>query len=81
MTCTAPFGFSEVFKVLNAGELNHRITIEMNEPIKSSDGSPLENWVTVVSVWADYQAKSGREFFAAQRLRRTGPSLSRGGLS
>jgi len=54
--------------MLNAGELNHRITLEKNEPIKSSDGSPLENWVTVVSVWANYQAKSGREFFAAQRF-------------
>ena len=54
--------------ILKAGELNHRITIEKNEPITSSDGSLLENWVTVVSVWADYQAKSGREFFAAQRF-------------
>ncbi|SCZ80397.1 phage head-tail adaptor, putative, SPP1 family [Acidaminobacter hydrogenoformans DSM 2784] len=54
--------------MLNAGDLNYRITIEQNKPITSSDGTRVENWVAVVSVWADYQAKSGREFFSAQRF-------------
>lgn len=54
--------------MLYAGDLNHRITIEKNEPLTNTDGAQIENWVVIESVWADYQASSGKEFFAAQRL-------------
>lgn len=53
---------------MNADELDHRICIEENQPVIYPDGTRVENWVTLATLWAAYEAKSGREFFAALKI-------------
>lgn len=54
--------------MLKAGELVNRITIQQNTPSTNADGTKIENWIDVITVWAAYEAKSGRELFAALRF-------------
>ena len=53
---------------MNADELDHRISIEENQPTQNADGTRIENWVTLATIWAAYEAKSGKEFFSALKV-------------
>lgn len=39
---------------MNADELDHRICIEENQPVIYPDGTRVENWVTLATLWAAY---------------------------
>ena len=53
---------------MNADELNERINIEVNQPIQNTDGSRIDNWISQSTIWAAYEAKSGKEFFSALKI-------------
>lgn len=48
------------------GRLRHRITLQRNTPTKASDGSRVDHWTTVATVWAEFLETRGREYLAAQ---------------
>lgn len=58
--------------MINAGDLRNRITFQRRrEPPdtqRAPDGSEIVEWQDEFSVWAEYLVKSGREFYAAQKI-------------
>lgn len=53
---------------MRAGELRHKITIQLNQPIRNSYGELEDNWINVTTVWASIEVLRGREYFAAQQI-------------
>lgn len=53
--------------MISAGNLNKKITIQQNTPIKQPDGSKKENWTTLKIVWSDILQQGAREFYQAQK--------------
>lgn len=50
---------------MKAGQLDQRVTVE--RLVQGSDplGQPINEWVTLATVWAGVEPLVGREFFAA----------------
>jgi SPP1 family predicted phage head-tail adaptor len=48
------------------GRYRHRITLERNEPTQATDGSNIDNWIPVATVWGELLEVRGREYLAAQ---------------
>ncbi len=48
------------------GKFRHRIALEQNQPTQADDGSRVDNWVTVATVWGELLESRGREYIAAQ---------------
>ena len=54
---------------IKAGDLRYQITLQENRPIQNPAGpGMIDNWVDVVTVWAQVQLNSGREFFQAKKI-------------
>jgi len=53
---------------MEAGKLNHQITIQKKAIVKDADGYPSKTWVDLDPVWANVITTGGGEFYAAQRL-------------
>lgn len=51
--------------MLNAGELDQRITLQSPSASVDALGQRVETWSTVATVWAKATPLRGREFFAA----------------
>jgi len=52
---------------MKVGPLSDRITIQEMVRAKDEWGQPVDNWVDLVSVWADVRFQNGKEFIAADR--------------
>ena len=54
--------------MINAGELDQQITLQPLTVTRGADGSVTKDYSqSNVTVWAQYIAQSGREFYAAQK--------------
>jgi SPP1 family predicted phage head-tail adaptor len=53
--------------MINAGELNKKITIEYQSKTLNDCGFEAITWTVLASVWSKITPLSGREFFAAQQ--------------
>lgn len=49
---------------MRAGDIDRRITIERFTQTQAPDGSPIETWAPLGTVWAKVDQQGGREFFA-----------------
>ena len=54
--------------MINAGELDKRITIQMQSITRATDGAETITYTDLATVWAAYLNKSGREFYSAQKI-------------
>lgn len=52
---------------IRAGRLEHRITLQRNEPVQSDTGEMTEHWVEIATVWAERVWIRASERFAAQQ--------------
>lgn len=50
---------------MNAGELNHRVTIQAQTSTQDAYGGAVTTWATFATVWASKKDLTGREFLAA----------------
>jgi SPP1 family predicted phage head-tail adaptor len=48
---------------MNIGAMDREIIVERNTPTISTNGAELASWATLVSLWAEKRAVSGRETF------------------
>jgi len=48
-----------------AGRFRHRITLQRNVPTQAPDGSRVDDWRNVATVWGELLEIRGREFLAA----------------
>jgi SPP1 family predicted phage head-tail adaptor len=53
---------------LEAGRLNKRVTLQSHGITQDANGTPVEGWSDVATVWAAVEPLSGREFFAAAQV-------------
>ena len=51
--------------MLNAGELDQRITVQSPSATVDALGQRVETWTELATVWAQAQPLRGREYFAA----------------
>ena len=49
---------------MRAGELDRRITIEVNAPTRSASGAAVDSWSAFATVWAKRRDVGGREIRA-----------------
>lgn len=54
--------------MLNAGELDQRITVQTPASTVDALGQRTETWTDVATLWAQAQPLRGREFFAAGQV-------------
>lgn len=54
--------------MIDAGKLDKRITLQKKTIARASDGSETITYTDVATVWAEYVVKTGREFYAAQKI-------------
>jgi len=54
--------------MIRAGELDRRVVIQTNTPVQDAYGEPVESWGTLATVWAQYEALTGRERFVADQV-------------
>jgi SPP1 family predicted phage head-tail adaptor len=47
------------------GRYRHRIELQQNTPTQADDGSRVDNWRTVATVWGELLEIRGREYLAA----------------
>lgn len=52
--------------MIRAGRLRHRIALQQNTPTQADDGSRVDSWTTVATVWGELLESRGREYLAAQ---------------
>jgi len=52
--------------MLRAGRFRHRIALQRNTPTQADDGSRVDSWTTVATVWGEFLETRGREYLAAQ---------------
>lgn len=57
--------------MLNAGNLDQRITIEQKTVTDNDRGEAIASWSTLATVWAQAEPLRGREFFAAAQMQET----------
>lgn len=50
---------------MEIGSLRHRVTLQKITVVRNPDGSFVEDWVDISTVWAAVSNLSGREFYAA----------------
>lgn len=50
---------------MQAGKLNHRVTIEAPPTAQDAAGQPIGAWVPVATVWADIRHQNGLEAIKA----------------
>lgn len=56
-------------KLLNAGDLRHRLEIQRMQSIVDSDGQVIgEDWTVVAKVWGKVEPLSARELLEAQAI-------------
>lgn len=56
-------------KLLDPGQLRHRVEIQRMQSIVDPDGEVIgEDWVTVASVWGKVDPLSAKELLAAQAI-------------
>jgi SPP1 family predicted phage head-tail adaptor len=53
---------------MRAGELNRRITLQIETITYDTVNEPIETWTDFATVWASIITTGGREFYAAQKL-------------
>jgi SPP1 family predicted phage head-tail adaptor len=53
---------------VSAGQLSHRIRIQLPTVAKDVLGAPTQTWSDMATVWADIQPISGREARIADRI-------------
>lgn len=53
---------------ISAGQLCHRVRIQLPTVAKDVLGAPTQTWIDVAIVWADIQPISGREARIADRI-------------
>lgn len=53
---------------MRAGDLRHRVQIQIKTVARATDGSEIETWITLATVWAAKAHQASREFFAAQKV-------------
>lgn len=49
---------------MNAGEFDHRITLQQPSTTQGADGGLTTTWATVATVWAKRLGAKGREMYA-----------------
>lgn len=54
--------------MIRAGTLDRRIVIQTNTPAQDGYGEPVASWSTLATVWARYEALTGRERFVADQV-------------
>lgn len=52
---------------VNIGRMRHRIVIQELQEVSDGGGGFIEDWVDVVTVWADVEPLQSREYFEAQQ--------------
>lgn len=52
---------------MRAGELRHRVTIQISTEPQNTYGEGVPIWTTFDNVWAAIEPLSGREYWAAQQ--------------
>lgn len=55
--------------MINAGELNRRVTIQYQAKTQDTDGAEIVTWTDLDTVWAKIETLQGREYFAAQQVK------------
>lgn len=50
---------------MNPGKLRHRIAILQKQTGTDPDGYPMEEWISIFSIWAEVKPIAGREYFTA----------------
>jgi SPP1 family predicted phage head-tail adaptor len=53
---------------MRAGDLDERITIQRSTTVIAPDGSPIQTWAPLATVWAKVDQQGGREFFSAPQV-------------
>lgn len=53
---------------MRAGDLRHKVTIQRLMTGEDEYGQPLNAWQDVVTVWANVEDLTGREYLAAQQV-------------
>lgn len=53
--------------MIDAGDLNKSIYIQMCTVIRNGYGEPIKTWIDKKKVWAGITTTGGREFYAAQK--------------
>lgn len=51
---------------MRIGRYRHRIELQQNTPTQADDGSRVDDWRTVATVWGELLETRGREYLAAQ---------------
>jgi SPP1 family predicted phage head-tail adaptor len=51
---------------MRIGRFRHRIELQQNTPTQDDDGSRIDNWTTVATVWGELLEIRGREYLAAE---------------
>ena len=54
--------------MINAGELDKRITLQAPTVTRGSDGSEIIVYTDIATVWASYLVQGGKEFYYAQKI-------------
>ena len=54
--------------MINAGELNKRITLQAPTVTRGGDGAEIIVYADIATVWASYLVQGGREFYSAQKI-------------
>lgn len=52
--------------MIRSGNYRHRIALQRNEPTQATDGSRIDNWREIATVWGQLLELRGREYIAAQ---------------
>lgn len=52
--------------MIQIARLRHRIELQTNVPVQATDGSNVDTWTTVATVWGELLESRGREYLAAQ---------------
>lgn len=52
--------------MIRIGNYRHRIALQQNTPTQAPDGSRVDTWTTVATVWGQLLESRGREYLAAQ---------------
>ena len=51
---------------MRIGRYRHRIELQQNTPTQADDGSRVDDWRTVATVWGELLETRGREYLVAQ---------------
>lgn len=54
--------------LIDAGELNKKVTLQHKNVTKNAFGEEIVTWSTIASVWASIQSIKDREYFESQQI-------------